>query len=242
MAGRAAVTRGHRAIVGRVLRRCCPRAGVLGLALVAGCSLVTTTDGLAGDAASSAADSGADVAAASDADGATPPLDDSSAPDASAVVNLHPNGDFDALGCKLWGGYYATLTADTLARSGTGSCRVCALEGSQSAGGFSADDASGSASNPPVGAVYAVSAWIRAAPGAPSPDDITVLLRSTRPSPFQIYEEAYGPRVAPTNDWAQINVTLAINEQAEALNTAIIGRGSTGACFLVDDLVLQRLK
>lgn len=224
-------------------------------ALAGGCSILTSLDGLSSrnddetpggdgggpDGTTSASDAG-DGATASDAPsdtGSNPDaLVDSGADSEPSLPNLHPNGSFEA-NIMPWGAYQGAVTQSDIARTGAHSLRAC---GSSNTDFYTADD--GSALGPPtIGASYRVEAWVRTSPGASAPPSMTIFLRSVNfTGGFQSIEtnDAKAPG-AITSTWQKISVTITITKAAERFGVFVGADPSAGGCFLLDDVVLQRI-
>lgn len=215
---------------------------VLAFAATTSCSLFTSL----GDLSSGAPPDGAGV------DGGVPPLVDggeagalrdaeADAADAGERPNLHPQGTFDTVGCGTWGNYLATLTAATPGRMSAGACRVCAT--SQGAKEFFTIDDNGLPGAPIAGARYRATAWVRPAPGAVTPTYAMLHIRTFGFDPdFTTYEQADPVAAVPfTTDWMPLSVELTIQQARGKLNVFLGAPGAVGACFLVDDVRLERV-
>ncbi len=158
---------------------------------------------------------------------------------AAAAQNLHPQGSFE-VGCSPWDGYQATATSSTTARSGARSCRVCVMQGV--ADFFTLDDNTIPLS-PVAGARYRAEAWVRAAPGSVSPTTAQIYLRTVTPAPFVTHQQAEGPFIVlPANgEWVRLQIELTANQAQGVFNVFVAAPAVPGACFLVDDVRLERL-
>ena len=223
-------------------------AGLIGGAgaLGAGCSLVVDADGLAGlaDAASSsegatiieggpALDSG-DQEATADATAADAPH----VADTHAGPNLIADGAFEQ-GCS-WGAYEGTATTDSTARTGTKSCRICTTPTTQDA--FTGQDPF-TAPPPVIGATYHAVAWVRTAPGAALPPGLSIHVRSSNPMPFQAIESdaSAQPGLVVTDTWQKLEISLKTTMNAAEMDVFVGSATAPGACFLLDDVWLERL-
>jgi hypothetical protein len=75
------------------------------------------------------------------------------------------------------------------------------------------------------------------------PSGTQILLRTVaQVSPVVEVERAYGPQIRITNSWQKLDITLRTTKSAAALNIGVIGQLNASACFLVDDVVLQRIE
>ncbi|MBS2018661.1 MAG: hypothetical protein JST00_37690 [Deltaproteobacteria bacterium] len=230
-----------------MVRRFFPFAAVvLG---VGGCSLFTSLEGLSGgggdggspispDAASVAEAGSTDATTSTDASSTSDADEDAGSDAGPAPPNVHPNGTFDTT-LDPWAAFQGTASKDTTARTGPFSLRACGKAGF---GYFTADD--GSAFEGPVlGATYRAEAWVRTAPGAAVPPVIKIFLRSASFTPdFTSVEstEADGP--ALTSTWQKLSVTLKLTKPAQRLGIYVGADYVPEACFLLDDVALQRVE
>jgi hypothetical protein len=122
---------------------------------------------------------------------------------------------------------------------GAKSCRVCWT--GVGAGVFSIDDR-GPVRPAVVGARYVATAWVRTAPGTAAPPGVQLLLRTITPSPFAEIEVVYSAASTPTATYQQLSISLDVTKNAGAVNVAVVGDLATGACFLVDDVTLSRVR
>ena len=222
-------------------------------ALAGGCSILTSLDGLSSrnddqtptpggsDGAAEGSATG-DGASASDAPSDTGPTDDvtvdSGTDSGPSLPNLHPNGNFEA-NIMPWGAYQGVVTQNDLARTGAHSLRAC---GSNGLDFYTADDGSALAS-PVIGATYRAEAWVRTSPGAAAPPSMTIFLRSVNfTGGFQSVETAdVQAASAITSTWQKLTVTITITKAAERFGIFVGADPSAGGCFLLDDVVLQRI-
>jgi len=215
-----------------------PVLGALALACVAcvACSVLTDFDRYDRESAlaSPPGDAGADSSATTDASA-------SSAPDIDADAGqpgIHPNGTFES-GCDAWYPFQSTLAPSGVARTGSGACLVCG-DGTDTY--FSADDR-GSISNPPVGAEYRVVVWVRAAPGRPPLARTSLTLRTINRTPFTVFEDAKAQLDAPDETWQKLETRLTVTKPAEALNVTLGAYNvSNPSCYLIDDVMLERIR
>ena len=165
------------------------------------------------------------------------PLDRDAAPDGDTHVgpNLVPDGTFDSV-CPL-GTFQGTVASDGTARRGAKSCRVCTLPATPdyfTAGSFAS-------SGPAVGSTYHAEIWVRTAPGAATPPGILLHLRTSNDAPFvQIQKSMTSPRTIDAT-WQKIEITLQPTIAAARMDLFFGSDTAVGACFLVDDVWLERL-
>ncbi len=216
--------------------------GALGVA----CSALVDLDGLAGpaDAASSAeggtATDGSGPPDSGDKDSTTTDATTDAAADADTHLgpNLLDDSSFEDE-CT-WNGYQGTRSTDSTARTGTKSCRICTAP-------LTTDYFTGNslftAAAPVVGATYHAVAWVRAAPGAALPPGAVLNLRTLYPSPFTGVERAStSPSLTPLTDtWQRMEITLAVTKPAAQMDGYVGSDTAPGACFLVDDVWLEKL-
>lgn len=234
-----------------ILRRCVALA-VVGSVLVA-CSLSTSLDGLMGG------DDGNKPLVVTDppSDAAKPsvplpgpsfPIGDggASVPEAGAPAppspgtNLHPYGTFDT-SCDGWYASQSVTQLSATAHTPPGACQVCTASGATAYFGISDY---GVVSKPPVGASYHVTGWLRAAPTQTPAKQLSVMLRTFDTSGgFAQIELAQSAELATVDTtWQKIEVTLEVTKPAEWLHVNFVGVPSGSQCFLVDDVVLERLR
>lgn len=216
------------------------------IAALPSCSLLTPLDGFSsgdGDAAAAEASSPNDAGPTDDAPTDAAPerdaIDDAAADAPDAGPNLfssYANGTFES-GCPA-DGYNSTITVDATAHSGTKSCRVCSMSGTDDV--FTLDeDVSGTAV---VGARYRVTAWVLAAPGATPPSSgVFLALRTSSSQPFTVIDQAETPKVQVGATWQELSVDLDVTKKAPSFDTYVGGDIQGGRCFLVDDIEVHRL-
>ena len=216
------------------------------------CSLLTSLDGLSDGAALGVpADAHTDGTAtgATDApseamtvvDAAQHDVDAGSITDANddAGPNLHPNGTFESGTCDPFGGFQGTVDVVSTAHTGTGACRACTLP--QTTDYFTADD--NRAPGPgEVGATYHVQAWVRTDPSSPPPMDVSIYLRNATlvNGTFTEHGESMSAPVTIDATWQRIETTYAFT-QAGNLNVFIGAGTAPNACFIFDDVLLQKV-
>jgi hypothetical protein len=216
------------------------------------CSLLTSLDGLSdgavggatsdargdqsttgsGDARSDATSGDAAKTLDAGGDSVTDANDD-------AGPNLHPNGTFESGTCDPFGGYQGTVDVVTTAHTGIGACRACALP--QTTDFFTADD--NRATGPGVvGATYHVEAWVRADPTRPPPVDVRLYLRYAVDTNgmFVDHGSNYSPVVTLDATWKRLETTYTFTQPGD-LNVFVGADTAPNACFLFDDVVLQRV-
>jgi hypothetical protein len=214
------------------------RIVAIALALLPACSLFTSLGDLDEEAVDGP-DATPETAALVEG-GVSPQVDatiDAPAADADAgFPNLHPNGEME-FSCQGWYPYNATLTGDTTARTGMGSCRVCADKTVQDTASF---DEFGAVQDPVKGGVYYAAAWVRAAPDKPPPPSGVFLYFGTRDSTNADVESVLTPPIAIDATWKKLDLQLTITKDAKKLRIYGAGTAQLGTCFLVDDVRVER--
>jgi hypothetical protein len=206
--------------------------------LVASCSpfVVEQTD------RNGAQDASTDVGAVTDACVSLPDAN-TDAP----VVNLHPQGSFRGLDCSPWIPYQSTLTKVAERRSSPGSCQVSSTATDVDRY-FAIDDNRNkpqTAITVAVGETYRVSAWVKSCPNQPAPSLIEIngrVLQSV--NTFVRLEDHNSMEIEPSAcNWLPVSQTFQIG-QAGQLNVVVTARAPTsaGGCFLLDDVVVQKLQ
>jgi hypothetical protein len=155
-----------------------------------------------------------------------------------AGPNLFPLGTFERGGC---GGatYLSTLTDDPTAHSGTHACRVCSDGTPPDVYSFDAtlDNA------PVVGATYHAEVWVRSAPGATAPaSGVEINLRTYNNPPFDQIQDDSSGHVPVGTSWTMLSVDLDVTTTAQRLDFFVDSNLQAGTCFLMDDLVVQRVR
>ncbi|MBX3186726.1 MAG: hypothetical protein KF819_06910 [Labilithrix sp.] len=207
-------------------------------ATISACSLLTPLGGLStGEDPISPEDAAptGDASVASDATNAPDvSIDVDATVDAATRPNLHKNGTFET-GCDFWGAYRSTLASESAyARSGAKSCRVCS-DGST----FYSIDDGGHVDNPPVGSVFYAAMWVRKAPGYPVATKAFIMLRTFDNPPWKERDIVQSPHITLTDAWQRLEATLVVT-QGQYVN--VVGAGADGGCFLIDDVVLERVE
>lgn len=213
-----------------------------------GCSLLTSLEGFSSGSPDAGPAPLADAATESGAETGTPPTDggvDGAIPtdatvdtgtDAGPPPNIHPNGTFEA-SLDPWGAYQGTIAPDATAHTGARSLRVC---GGTNVDYFTADDNSALV-GPSIGATYRAEGWVRTAPGAVTPPSINIFLRTVDLSRgFEVVELGQNEGAPLTSTWQKLSVTLKVTKPAERLGVFVGADWVAGACFLLDDVTLQR--
>lgn len=215
-------------------------------ALLGGCSALVDLDGLSGPADAASSGDGA-----SPLDGGTPTDSgdkDSTATDAAADAgpdadthvgpNLLDDSSFEN-GCT-WMGYQGVSTTDSTARTGTKSCRICTAPLTTD---YFTGNSNPTGTAPVIGAKYHAVAWIRRASGAAVPPGAALNVRTFNPSPFTTVESTSTlPSVIPfTDTWQRLDVTLTVTQAAATIDVYIGTDTAPGACFLIDDVWLEKL-
>lgn len=215
-------------------------------ACLAGCSLFVDLSGFsngaidrdAGVVESGASRDAANAAESGEQDDARPTREASLNSDAG-TPNLHPFGSFDT-GCGPWKGFHATVVGVQDGHLNPGSCRVCTDLGITD--NFSADDF-GAIAGPVVGATYRAEAWVSYASGANGTAEIGILMRTFNSSPtFAEVDKNQSGAIVSGSVWTKIETTLKVTSAAEKLNIVIVAPATPGACFLVDDVFVERIK
>jgi hypothetical protein len=217
------------------------------------CSLITSLSGLSDGAAdasgpeaasgeAAAVDAGSDANPTADAatDGGTTDGGTTDGESEASLPNIHPAGTFESgTTCDPWGYFESTISWNDVAHTGKGSCRVCSVTGKTD--GFTADD-KGIIGSAPIGAVYHLSAWLRAAPGSSVATTGYVVLRTINFPSYDTIEGLSSDSVLLTDTWQKLDTTLTVNGAADALDVVIAGDYAADACFLFDDVVVERIK
>jgi hypothetical protein len=213
----------------------------LGLGLAA-CSLLSDLGGLASE------DPLPDASA--DARGATSDASAEAArPEAGATeggapsANLHPQGSFGT-GCGDWGSFQGSLEASALGHDAPGACRVCT--GQAGVTSFFTIDDGGLGGAPVAGATYRATAWVRSPDGVGriTPSYATINLRTFERTPaFTTLEQQNQTEATPFQgtSWVQLAIELTVTQARGRLNVFIGAPGAANACFLVDDVRLERV-
>jgi hypothetical protein len=154
--------------------------------------------------------------------------------DAPIGGGLFSNADFE-LGCAAWQDYYSSVTEDTVARSGSRSCRVCK-------GGTAYYFIQQSVSRPLLpGERYFASAWVRTVDGTPAEPVGAVMQTRDRASVTIDYAES--ARISISGDWSRVTGLLSIGSDAgEVIDVRFGSSFATDPnCFLIDDASLEKL-
>lgn len=208
---------------------------VVAALLLAGCSLFTDLEGFTSPRGGSTASNDAQAEV-----GSVPStLQDASLDSGPSLgPNLLIDGDFEGTGetCGSWSSFRGHEASDTVARSGSASCRVC---GDETTGGFTVDPLGSGVANALPGETYRAEAWVRTAPGQPVSGSIAIVHRI-----YDGDEEkdvVYSFRVEPSGDWQRIELThtARVAGRIEVYIQAVAS--AAGQCFLVDDVTLNRV-
>jgi hypothetical protein len=208
------------------------------------CSLLTSLDGLSsppgtgptnGDARADGELQGSGEASA-DGSSTGDALDASD----DAGTNLHPQPTFENGTCAPWVGYQGTVEVVPTAHSGQGACRVCTKPTTTNF--FTADD-NRSPGPSVLGATYHAEAWVRNDPSAPAPPSVTLYLRNATivNGNFIDLESSSSPTTAIGATWRRFDANLTFTKPGD-LNVFISADTAPNACFLLDDVVLQRIE
>lgn len=149
--------------------------------------------------------------------------------------NLLPNGTFDS-SCDAWTSYNGALTLEANGHAGSG-CRVCSLNYNTA---FSLDSSYFGVSNPPVGAHYTATMWIRMDSGKTL--SMNAHLRVFNSPPYSVVSEGSPTNVAVNDTWQQVGVGYNIESEGQYLSLVIQSATAVGSdiCFVVDDITLRR--
>jgi hypothetical protein len=165
----------------------------------------------------------------------------------AAVTNLHPQGSFGGGDCRPWLEYQATLTYDNRGFSKAGSCQV-ASNNLDSTRYFAADDHTYRASNTsrlPVelSKTYRVSAWVKNCLNQLVADTVAINARILKSNlPYNELQNNPSLAVKPTGNWQRVAINITVDKPGD-LNVVLVGLAPTasGACFLFDDVVVERV-
>ncbi len=158
-------------------------------------------------------------------------------PGLTNLLNLHPEGTFET-GCSRWRGN-ATHAASTTARTGSASCLVCANANAPPAPFFSIDDLGLSGPATP-GATYRAGGWARLAPGTIGPGPVALTLRNLS-SDGKNLESLSSADTRLSTEWQRFESTLSITKSGGKVDVYIAADYVPGACFLLDDVVVERV-
>jgi hypothetical protein len=205
------------------------------------CSLVTSLDGLTSA-------TGALEPDAAMLDGMSEASNDGAAADArsdtvvdagdEAGVNLYPDGGTFESSCDPLKGFHGTVTPTATAHGGSkGGCRACT--GPTTTDYFTADDgaAFGLAAS---GERYRARAWVRTEVGMPAPPDLNLHLRTVVFPAYQVIADVTSSTVPIDASWKQLEVVSTVTT-ASNINVFVAATHAPGACFVVDDITLERL-
>jgi hypothetical protein len=96
---------------------------------------------------------------------------------------------------------------------------------------------------PVVGGRYCGEAWARSAPGAIVPTGgLAITVRTYDEPLFARVESHPGSKVAVADTWQLLSVELDVMTSAGYLDVYLGSDIQSGACFLVDDLAVYRVK
>jgi hypothetical protein len=181
---------------------------------------------------SAPSDAGADVAAPP-----PPPSPEDAGDDAADAgeTNLLINGGFEE-GCAAWGtnSPLGTAQADTTARSGTGSCRLCYAGGADASAGANANLAQTVAFALHAPAHPFGTLWVRAPPSGPTP--VNVYARVTVGQDDGGLLDCLSAGHVPLGDtWQRIDPTCTDALDGTSLTLDVV---ADDGCVLVDDATL----
>jgi hypothetical protein len=201
-----------------------------------GCSLMLGDGFVGGGPADANADPDGGV---TDADVASPV--DAGADGDAGYENVAPNPGFEDDGVNCgggWGPNGATLTSEPIGRSGARSCRVCS---SQPATYFTIDPLGFGLLDVLPGEVYRAEAWVRRVAPTPPPSEGVAVYQRVYRGGTQV-ESSSSDRVVVGDDWGLVGGLHEVT-QAGRLELYFEARPATGVeCFLIDDVVLMRVK
>lgn len=215
----------------------------------AGCSALVSVDGLAGaaDATPTPAGEGgsgldgsssrdaSDAGAASDA-----PTTTDAPPDADTHVGPNLLDDSSFEGDCTWNGFQGISSSDPTARTGSKSCRICT---SPTTTDYFTGNSHYTSAAPLIGATYRAVAWVRKAPGAPSPGPAILNLRTLTPSPFTSIENTATdlPGLTLTDTWQRLEILMLVTKSASNMDVYVGVDTAPNSCFLIDDVWLEKL-
>jgi hypothetical protein len=155
-------------------------------------------------------------------------------------LRIHPSGTFETGKCGAWTAYQGTVQQDGTARTGSGSCRVCTATATTDF--FTADD-KGSTGPALVGATYRAEGWVRSTPDKPTPGPVRLILRNftVAGGTFTDLESTRSDPGYVEAPWHSRASTLTITKGGGKLNVVVSGEHRSGACFLLDDVTVQRI-
>ena len=86
-------------------------------------------------------------------------------------------------------------------------------------------------------------AWVRRAPGASTPVGALLFLRTSNATPFaQVDGANTGPMALPfTDTWQRMEITMKSTMPAGQMDVFVGSDTVPGACFLLDDVWLEKL-
>jgi hypothetical protein len=181
-----------------------------------------------------------DASAAIDSGAIVPPdgADDAN----TSVVNEHPQGSFDGPDCLPWEGYMGTLAlVQTEGVSVRGSCWADSTAPDENR--FFAMNDLGAFGPVSLGTRYQISAWVKNCPNKTAATSININPRIvTFGRPYMILASNESVPMAPTNDWKVVSKSITVASDGK-LEIVVGGLAPTsqGACFLVDDVVVQKV-
>jgi len=168
----------------------------------------------------------------------------------SGSPNLVPNGDFEmntGTACTGWGSYQGTVTASSTAHGGNSACLICSKVSGVFSGGVPV------LSKPVPAGTYVGTAWVKAAGGRANSLQATLNMRVFCDPPTPTLECYHGVTSVPFGDaYRKVGpLTFVVPDGGRGPQDAALGDmdtyvsvdngASPGDCFLVDDVVVERL-
>jgi hypothetical protein len=228
-------------------------SGIVVLAAAfAGCSLLTTIDGVSGggdDGRGEADATATDTGGGTNADTGLDPNDtgvpaDSNADVDAALPNLQPNGGFELVngsGCgNEWGVFQGSGTRVGDARSGSYACKACGTSTSESEYTLANGDSAKLEVAP--GQRIRVEAWVRVYDDAASQQSVRGVIRIFAPDGGTNVVQRIDPPLVPvTTTWMRLETILDVTVAGRFNYYVAFLGGALASCALVDDVVVQRM-
>jgi hypothetical protein len=155
-----------------------------------------------------------------------------------AGVNLYPKGGTLESSCDPFVGYQGTVAPTSTAHGGSlGGCRACTGPGTTDY--FTADDgtAFGLAAS---GERFRARLWVRTEVGKPAPPTVSLHIRTVLFPGFNVVSDETSPSVPIDATWKQLEIVSTL-AKASNLNVFVSAIHAPGACFVIDDVTLERL-
>jgi len=152
-------------------------------------------------------------------------------------VNLLSNPGFES-GISPWASWQGKISLSSDAHSGSRSASVAFVSGSTPPTYTIGNGPPGEVTDPPVGARYEATAWVKGA-GSSIGKQVRLVIRDSKGN---TQHETAGPWVALSSGWQQISVTHTISKAGmTGLDIYVVQTKAAGSdSFLVDDLSLYR--